>query len=104
MPGPQNEKLIRISDVGDVIDALDLTIEMQKNRATAHSIFSMKSEDGDTYSVMYIDGLGIGVASSQSKRVFIMEGVALIVLARLAGIDEDKPTIIVPAGVEVPRG
>jgi hypothetical protein len=102
MPGEQGEKAVRIKDLGTVIAADDLAREMLNNRSVARPLFEMKRPNGQKWTVHFIDGLGLGVVSHQTNRVFVLEVQPIIQLACEAGV-EDAPALIIPA-TEVPCG
>jgi hypothetical protein len=93
---PTPAKLIRLDAIGALVSAANLQARLQLEPASARPLFKVRKKSGAQWTVAFVEGAGVAVASHQTHRVFVIECQALIDLACEAGIEDRTGHIVTP--------
>ena len=102
---PEKGETEKLRKVGSVMTATDLEAEMRLHRVQAKVLFEATGESGHSWTVAWIDQVGLAVISRQAPTAYVVEAREIIAAAVGAGLDNDAGKIIVlPVNGEVRRG
>jgi hypothetical protein len=93
---PNPAKLIRLDAIGALVGAADFQARLQPGSASARPLCKVRKTGGAQWTVAFVEGAGVAVASHQTHRVFVIECQTLIDLACEAGVEDRAGHLVVP--------